>query len=46
MVGKRKAVVPKTSLRGRNLKSNKTNLEKIQPAEIIVDNIISPENKT
>ena len=45
MVGKRKAAPPKTSLRGKHLKTNDTNLKKIQPAEIKVVNIISPEIK-
>ena len=45
MVGKRKAAPPKTSLRGQHLKRENKKLEKIQPAEIRVDNIISPELK-
>ena len=44
MAGKRKAAIPKSSLRGKHLKTNNTNLEKIEPTEKI-ENIISPEIK-
>ena len=45
MVGKRKvAILPKTSLRGKHLKTNDTNLEKIEPSKEI-EVIISPELK-
>ena len=44
MVGKRKAAIPKISLRGKHLKTNNTNLEKIEPSKEI-EIIILPELK-